>query len=143
MLKICALNESSSETDSDNEQENFRRTVNEICVLTLDCVQVQAETREAQEAGLLDLYSSGLKLMMENKKVAAREVFVRITQSAMFTSGEGSEQIQRTLRYNVHKNLGECFMEEENWAEAEDHFFLATQIDRTDVTLWWQLGKGE
>ena len=42
---------------------------------------------------------------------------------------------------NVHKNLGECYMEEENWAEAEDHFFLATQIDRTDVTLWWQLGK--
>ena len=119
------------------------KTVNEFFVLTLDCVQVQAETREAQEAGLLDLYSSGLKLMMENKKVAAREVFVRITQSAMFTSGEGSEQIQRTLRYNVHKNLGECFMEEENWAEAEDHFFLATQIDRTDVTLWWQLGNGK
>ena len=143
MLKICALNESSSETDSDNEQVHVRQTLNEFCVLTLDCVQVQAETREAQEAGLLDLYSSGLKLMMENKKVAAREVFVRITQSAMFTSGEGSEQIQRTLRYNVHKNLGECFMEEENWVEAEDHFFLATQIDRTDVTLWWQLGKGE
>ena len=110
---------------------------------TLDCVQVQAETREAQEAGLLDLYSSGLKLMMDNKKVAAREVFVRITQSTMFTSGEGSEQIQRTLRYNVHRNLGECFMEEENWAEAEDHFFLATQIDRTDVSLWWQLGRGQ
>ena len=79
--------------------------------------------------------------MMENKKAAAREMFVKITQSSMFTSGEGSEQIQRTLRYNVHKNLGECFMEEESWAEAEDNFFLATKIDRTDVTLWWQLGK--
>ena len=78
---------------------------------------------------------------MENKKAAAREMFVKITQSSMFTSGEGSEQIQRTLRYNVHKNLGECFMEEESWAEAEDNFFLATKIDRTDVTLWWQLGK--
>ena len=42
---------------------------------------------------------------------------------------------------SVYKNPDECYMEEENWAEAEDHFFLATQIDRTDVTLWWQLGK--
>ena len=79
--------------------------------------------------------------MTENKKAAALDMFVKITQSSIFTSGEGSEQIQRTLRYNVHKNLGECYMEEENWTEAEDHFFLATQIDRTDVTLWWQLGK--
>ena len=110
-------------------------------VLTLDSFQVQAETREAQEAGLLDLYSAGLRLMTENKKAAARDMFVKITQSSIFTSGEGSEQIQRMLRYNVHKNLGECYMEAENWTEAEDHFFLATQIDRTDVTLWWQLGN--
>ena len=96
--------------------------------MTIDCVQVQAETREAQEAGLLDLYSSGLKLMMENKKVAAREVFVRITQSAMFTSGEGSEQIQRTLRYNVHKNLAECYNKSGELLLAEDHFF---QVRRT------------
>ena len=57
--------------------------------------------------------------MMENKKVAAREMFVKITQSAMFTSGEGSEQIQLTLKYNVHKNLYECYTEKEIWAEAD------------------------
>ena len=34
--------------------------------------QVQVETREAQEAALLDLYNAGLKLMIENKKPAAR-----------------------------------------------------------------------
>ena len=36
---------------------------------------------------------------------------------------------------------GECYVEEESWEQAEDQFFLATQIDRTDVTLWWQLGQ--
>ena len=36
--------------------------------------QVQVETREAQEAALLDLYNAGLKLMIENKKPAARLV---------------------------------------------------------------------
>ena len=50
MLKICALNESSSEADTDSEQ-------------------VQVETREAQEAGLLELYNNGLKLMLDNKKL--------------------------------------------------------------------------
>ena len=72
---------------------------------------------------------------------SSRESFEKITQSVMFQSGEGSEQIQKTLRYNVHKNLGECYVEEESWEQAEDQFFLATQIDRTDVTLWWQLGQ--
>jgi len=116
------LNESSSDSDSDNEQ-------------------VQAETKEAQEAGLIDLYNTALKFMIENKKTAARTNFVKITESPLFQSGEGSEQIQKTLRYNVHKNLGECFMEENNFKDAEDQFFLATQIDRTDVTLWWQLAS--
>ena len=39
-----------------------------------DVDQVQVETREAQEAALLDLYNAGLKLMIENKKPAARLV---------------------------------------------------------------------
>ena len=122
MLKICALNESSSEADTDSEQ-------------------VQVETREAQEAGLLELYNTGLKLMLDNKKQQARDSFVKITEAPLFLSGEGSEQIQKTLRYNVHKNLGECYFEAGNFQEAEDQYFRATQIDRTDVTLWWQLGK--
>ena len=124
MLKICALNESSSETDSDNEQG-------------------QIETKEAQEAALLDLYNAGLKLMIDNRKPEARVRFVKITEHPLFTSGEGSEQIQKTLRYNVHKNLGDCYMEEENYKDAEDQYFAATQIDKTDVTLWWQLGKSD
>ena len=122
MLKISALNESSSETDTDSEQ-------------------VQVETREAQEAGLLDLYNTGLNLMMENKKQEARDSFLKITEAPIFMSGEGSDQIQKTLRYNVHKNLGECHMAVGEYEEAEDQYFLATKIDRTDVTLWWQLGK--
>ena len=124
MLKICALNESSSEADTDSEQ-------------------VQVETREAQEAGLLELYNTGLKLMLDNKKQQARDSFVKITEAPLFLSGEGSEQIQKTLRYNVHKNLGECYFEAGHFQEAEDQYFRATQIDRTDVTLWWQLGNHE
>ena len=121
-MKICALNESSSEADTDSEQ-------------------VQVETREAQEAGLLELYNTGLKLMLDNRKQQARDSFVKIIEAPLFISGEGSEQIQKTLRYNVHKNLGECYFEVGDFEQAEDQYFRATQIDRTDVTLWWQLGN--
>eukprot|EP00090_Calanus_glacialis_P013101 TRINITY_DN21726_c0_g1_i3.p1 TRINITY_DN21726_c0_g1~~TRINITY_DN21726_c0_g1_i3.p1 ORF type:complete len:2006 (+),score=827.87 TRINITY_DN21726_c0_g1_i3:94-6111(+) len=122
MFKICALNESSSEAESDTEQN-------------------QVETKEAQEAHLLDLYNSALQQLVKNNKAGAKTNLLEITNSSLFQSGEGSEQIQKTLRYNVHKNLGECFMDESDFQKAEDHFFEASQIDRTDVTLWFQLAS--
>ena len=122
MFKISALNESSSEAESDNEQN-------------------QVETREAQEANLLELYNSALQQLVKKDKAGAKTNLLDITNSSLFQSGEGSEQIQKTLRYNVHKNLGECFMDECNYQKAEDHFFEASQIDRTDVTLWFQLAS--
>ena len=53
---------------------------------------------------------------------------LQITASALFQSGEGSEQIQKSLRYNVHRNLGECFLAEKDHQRAEDHLFQATQV---------------
>ena len=122
MFKICALNESSSEAESDTDQNHV-------------------ETREAQEAHLLDLYNSALQQLVKNNKAGAKVNLLEITSSHLFQSGEGSEQIQKTLRYNVHKNLGECFMDECDYQKAEDHFFEASQIDRTDVSLWFQLAS--
>ena len=122
MFKICASNESSSEAESDTEQN-------------------QVETKEAQEAHLLDLYNSALQQLMKNNKAGAKTNLLEITNSSLFQSGEGSEQIQKTLRYNVHKNLGECIMDESDFQKAEDHFFEASQIDRTDVTLGFQLAS--
>ena len=61
---------------------------------------------------------------------------LEIPNSSLFQSGEGREQIQKTFRYNVHKNLGECFMDESDIQKAE-----AAQITRTFVTLWFQLAS--
>ena len=82
MFKICALNESSSEAESDTEQN-------------------QVETKEAQEAHLLDLYNSALQQLVKNNKAGAKTNLLEITNSSLFQSGEGSEQIQKTLCYNV------------------------------------------
>ena len=40
-----------------------------------------------------------------------------------YSGGEGSEQIQQSLRYNVHKNLAECYNNSGELLLAEDHFF--------------------
>ena len=69
----------------------------------------------------------------------ATEQLLEITQSPLFSGGEGSEQIQHSLRYNVHKNLAECYNNSGELLLAEDHFFQASQIDRTDVSLWFSL----
>ena len=97
------------------------------------------ETKEAQEAHLLALYNSTLQQLVKNNKAGAKTYLLEITNSSLFSQaqcrpGEGSEQIQKTLCYYVHKNLGECFMDESDFQKAEDHFFEASQIDRTDVT---------
>ena len=39
------------------------------------------------------------------------------------SGSEGSEQIQQSLRYNVHKNLAECYNNSGELLLAEDHFF--------------------
>ena len=104
MFKICALNESSSEAESDTEQN-------------------QVETKEAQEAHLLDLYNSALQQLVKNNKAGAKTNLLEITNSSLFQSGEGSEQIQKTLRYNVHNNLGECFMDESPFSKSRGSLF--------------------
>ena len=48
--------------------------------------------------------------------------------SRILSENEGSEQIQQTLRYNVHKNLAECYNKSGELLLAEDHFF---QVRRT------------
>ena len=70
------------------------------------------------------------------QKCGTKTNLLEIPNSSLFQSGEGREQIQKTFRYNVHKNLGECFMDESDIQKAED-----AQITRTFVTLWFQLAS--
>jgi len=119
MLRICALNESSSEEEEEEEQ---------------------VETKEAQEANLLDLYNSALQAIVRGNKPKAQGLLLEITQSPLFGDREASEgEMQKTLRYNVHKNLGSCYSEGGELALAEDHYYQAAQMDGTDVTLWFSL----
>ena len=46
-----------------------------------------------------------------------------LTNFLIISGSEGSEQIQQSLRYNVHKNLAECYDNSGELLLAEDHFF--------------------
>ena len=55
-----------------------------------------------------------------------------------------SEQIQKNLRYNVHKNLAECYCASEQLQLSEDHFFEASQVGEETyggifVNIYWAI----
>ena len=56
--------------------------------------------------------------------------------NVLYSGSEGSEQIQQSLRYNVHKNLAECYNNSGELLLAEDHFFqVTTDQPRTQECL--------
>lgn len=45
----------------------------------------------------------------------------------------------RSLRYNVHKNLGECLLSEGSVEAAQQEMLKAADIDSGDITLWFKI----
>ena len=52
---------------------------------------------------------------------------------------EKEEAIAKSLRYNVHKNLGECLLAEGRVQEAQAEMLIAAEMDGGDVTLWFKI----
>jgi len=43
----------------------------------------------------------------------------------------------------VHKNLGECLLQEGNIQEAQDELLTAAEMDGGDITLWFKIAGGD
>ena len=61
MLRICALNESSSEEETENEHDQVNIAPDSTYLIS-SSPPLQVETKEAQEAHLLDLYNQALQV---------------------------------------------------------------------------------
>ena len=55
---------------------------------------------------------------------------------------EKEEALAISLKYNVHKNLGECYLVEGNVQAAQEEMLTAVDIDSGDVTLWFKIAGG-
>jgi len=118
MLRICALNENESDGDSDGD--------------------VQVETREAQEAHLLNLYTAALKHISAENITGAKQNLNQIINSPIYQEDK-EEALAKSLKYNVHKNLGECLLAEGDIKAAQREMLTAVDIDAGDVTLWFKI----
>ena len=52
---------------------------------------------------------------------------------------EKEDALARSLRYNVHKNLGECHLSEGDVETAQREMMTAAEIDSGDITLWFKI----
>ncbi|KAK9871634.1 hypothetical protein WA026_013014 [Henosepilachna vigintioctopunctata] len=46
-----------------------------------------------------------------------------------------------TLKYSCYLNIGDTYLAEKDNVNALDNFLIASQLDESDVTLWYKIGK--
>ncbi|XP_066152387.1 calcineurin-binding protein cabin-1-like isoform X2 [Euwallacea fornicatus] len=120
MLKIKALNQESS---SDEEVPTIRR--------------------EAQEEIALELYNNALRaLAQKNFEKSAISLKLLLEENIpQLENNGGLPKSMSTLKYSCYVNLGNIYLSQENINEALDCFSNASELDSTDVTLWFKVGK--
>ncbi|XP_077986100.1 calcineurin-binding protein cabin-1-like [Glandiceps talaboti] len=130
MIRIAALNNASSdESNSDDE--------------------VQESTKEAQEAEAFALYNKALSLQRAGKLEEAQDVYQKLLQSTLIikesagtiTTGEGVVRPGLILKYSAMKNLASLASEKHDLHTAMKYYLKAVELDCSDVTVWYHMGK--
>ncbi|XP_070531569.1 calcineurin-binding protein cabin-1-like [Ptychodera flava] len=130
MIRIAALNNDCSD-DSDSESD------------------VQESTKEAQEAEAFALYNNALSLQRTGKHTEAQNVYEKLLQTSLITqeslyttsSGEGLVRPGAILKYSAMKNLASLASEKHDLHTAMKYYLKAVELDRSDVTVWYHMGK--
>ncbi|RZC42711.1 calcineurin-binding protein cabin-1, partial [Asbolus verrucosus] len=120
MLKIRALNRESS---SDEEVPVIRR--------------------EAQEEIALELYNKALRLQSADKLAEADEILLNLINENIpqLENHGGLPSSMSTLKYSCYFNLGNIYIKKGDLDNALDYYLNASELDSTDVTLWYKIGK--
>ncbi|XP_035222588.1 calcineurin-binding protein cabin-1-like [Stegodyphus dumicola] len=127
MMKFSALNESSL-SDDDGDPE--------------------LATREAQEEEAYALYHQALKKQSEAKIEDSEKMFKDVLKMEFVTRAQLNDEKEDgplgpalTLKYLVYKNLATISNGKQDYHAAVTFFLEALEIDATDVSMWYRMGK--
>ncbi|KAJ8947584.1 hypothetical protein NQ318_010096 [Aromia moschata] len=114
MLKIRALNKESS---SDEDVPVIRREAQNSTIKALRLLALEGSQAESI---LLKLVDENIPLLENNG---------------------GLPKSMSTLKYSCFVNLGNIYLKENKVNEALEKYLTASELDSTDVTLWYKIGK--
>ncbi|CAG9860246.1 unnamed protein product [Phyllotreta striolata] len=120
MLKIKALNRESS---SDEDTPVIRR--------------------EAQEEIALELYNKALHLQAQEVFSQAESILLKLIDEniPLLENNGGLPKSMSNLKYSCHVNIGNIYLKLNRINDALERYLLASELDATDVTLWYKIGN--
>ncbi|XP_011308750.1 calcineurin-binding protein cabin-1 [Fopius arisanus] len=128
MMKISALNEESSE---ESDEEN----------------NIPKITKEAQEQIALTEYNKALQLLKAEKIEDALNILKDLLETELLDQVEkpevpdGRTRPMLSLKYCCYKNIGGIYARLKSYDSAIDNYWEATNLDDTDVMLWYRMGS--
>ncbi|XP_023247390.1 calcineurin-binding protein cabin-1 [Copidosoma floridanum] len=127
MMKIKALNEAST-NDVDDSFNNIIST-------------------EAQEQIVMNEYNKALKLLVDKNFKDALSTFQDLVNTELLEKVlkplfyEGACRPMLSLKYSCYKNIANIYNKLEEYPNALCHYWEASKLDDTDVTLWYKIGQ--
>ncbi|XP_065224975.1 calcineurin-binding protein cabin-1-like isoform X2 [Planococcus citri] len=130
-VKIKALNQDSSDESNEEEDEN------------------PIITKEALEQKLQLGYREALILQKQNKLEDAGNILLQLIESEVLQEADGkvkyvNGRLQPSifhLKYCCYLNLGNISLKQERYSLALKYYSVATELDDTDLNLWFKIGK--
>ncbi|KRT80855.1 hypothetical protein AMK59_5432, partial [Oryctes borbonicus] len=90
----------------------------------------------------LDMYHKALRLQSCGELLAAEDILQILIEDNIpqLESQGGLPKTMSTIKYSCYVNLGSIALKKQKLQVALDNFLIASELDKTDVTLWYKIG---
>ncbi|KAK3103259.1 hypothetical protein FSP39_017896, partial [Pinctada imbricata] len=128
-IRIAALNDTSSDVDSDDGQA------------------ITVGTKEAEESEAYQLYNKALSLQRQDLHKAEdafeqllSHAFIREAAKLIENETVGATHPGLQLLYSIYKNLASMALQQGEDETAMEWYIEAVKVDETEVTVWYKIG---
>ncbi|KAL3275832.1 hypothetical protein HHI36_020575 [Cryptolaemus montrouzieri] len=99
--------------------------------------------KELQEEIALEMYNNALRFEAQEQYKEARGLLFKLINENIpqLENQGGLPKSMSTLKYSCYLNIGNIYVAEKENASALDNYLIASELDETDVTLWYKIGK--